>query len=396
MMVWLWVGFMVFVLAMLAADLFLINRKPHVINTKEALAWTGVCIFMALLFNVAVYFIYEHNWLDIGANYATINATDGLTAEEGVEGVTPPPQAEAVITATGHGKRAATEFFTGWLIEYSLSMDNIFVIALIFAHFRVPQQYQHRLLFWGILGALVLRGVMILAGAALVKHFEWVLYLFGIFLVYTGVQLFRDKGKDLDPESGWVFRMARRILPIAPSNDGPKFTTRVNGRFMFTPLFVVLLVIESSDVVFAVDSIPAIFGITRDPFLVFTSNVFAILGLRSLYFALAALMDKFRYAKYSLGFILAFVGVKMMLEGVHLPRVFLLREDGTLPEGLGWLPEHHVHISPYLSLGIIAAALVAGIVGSVLIPTKGPVHIPHAPNLPEGERVLPGNEEPRP
>ncbi len=302
MIAWLWVGFVVFVLVMLAIDLFFVNRNPHEVRIKEALGWTGVCIVLALIFNVAVYYIYEHDWLGIGSNFANLTAAAAGTSEPGT-----------LTTPTGQGKRAAMQFFTGWLIEYSLSMDNIFVIALIFAHFRIPSRYQHRVLFWGILGALILRGVLILAGAALVAEFEWIIYIFGAFLIYTGIKLVSQNSDDYDPEKGIVLRMARKVLPVSPGLDGERFTTRVNAKLFFTPLFIVLLVVETTDVVFAVDSIPAIFGITRDPFLVFTSNVFAIMGLRSLYFALASLMNKFSYLKYSLAFIRVFVGVKMML-----------------------------------------------------------------------------------
>lgn len=353
MIAWLWAGFVVFVLVMLALDLFVVNRKPHVINAREALAWTGVCIALALLFNVAVYFIYAHDWLGIGTQFATQHAP-GLAGER-------------MDSGPALGKRAATEFFTGWLIEYSLSMDNIFVIALIFGHFKVPQQYQHRLLFWGIMGALVLRGVMILAGAALVQNFEWILYIFGALLIFTGFKLVAQKDEDFDPEHGFVLRIARRLLPISSSEHGSRFTTRVDGRFMFTPLFVVLLVVETTDVVFAVDSIPAIFGITRDPFLVFTSNVFAIMGLRSLYFALASLMNKFRFIKFSLAFILVFVGVKMMLEGVHHLRPIAGKVLKEVPSWLGWLPSDPVHINPAISLSIIAGALVIGVGTSMIV-----------------------------
>ncbi|GJQ29354.1 MAG: membrane protein [Phycisphaerae bacterium] len=351
----LWIGFIVFVLAMLAIDLFLVNRDPHEVRMKEALGWTGVCVALALLFNVAVYYIYEHDWLGIGSNFANLTAPGGP---------------EHLVVPTGMGKRAATEFFTGWLIEYSLSMDNIFVIALIFAHFRIPAKYQHRVLFWGIMGALILRGVMILAGSVLVTRFEWVIYLFGLFLIYTGIKMVGQNSDDYDPEQGIVLRTARRLLPVTAGLDGERFTTRVDGRLMVTPLFIVLLIVESTDVVFAVDSIPAIFGITRDPFLVFTSNVFAIMGLRSLYFALASLMNKFTYLKYSLAFILVFVGVKMMLEGVHHVRPLVERWSGGLPSWLGWLPVEPVHLTPTVSLSIIAVALAAGVGVSLARPPK--------------------------
>lgn len=373
MIAWLWVGFVVFVLVMLAIDLFFVNRNPHEIRIKEALGWTGVCIVMALLFNVAVYYIYEHDWMGIGTNFANLSAAAGGTEQPGT-----------LTVPTGQGKRAAMQFLTGWLIEYSLSMDNIFVIALIFAHFRIPSQYQHRVLFWGILGALILRGVMILAGAALVAEFEWIIYIFGAFLIYTGVKLVSQDAGEYDPEKGIVLRLARKLLPVSGGLESERFTTRIGGRFLFTPLFIVLLVVETTDVVFAVDSIPAIFGITRDPFLVFTSNVFAIMGLRSLYFALASLMNKFAYLKYSLAFILVFVGVKMMLEGLHHIRPLTDKALGGLPSYLAWLPENQVHLSSTLSLSIIAGALALGVAYSMLKPpsvsSDTPPPVPPAPH----------------
>lgn len=315
---WVWVLFCGFVLVMLALDLFVVNRTPHVVKTKEALLWTGVCVVLALAFSVLVYFGYRGDWLQVATDYAE-HHPKGATAHE-------------------LGLEAATKFVTGWLVEYSLSLDNIFVIAVIFRHFRVESRYQHRVLFWGILGALVLRAVMILTGAALVSRFEWVLYLFGAILVYTGIRLVTQKEEDMDPEHGWVYRSARKLLPLAHGYHGERFVVVQNGRRLFTGLFLVLVVVETTDVVFAVDSIPAILGITTDPFIVFTSNVFAILGLRSMYFALAAMMDKFKYLKYSLAFVLVFVGVKMLVKyfGVHFePAVTLSIITGALGLGVG-------------------------------------------------------------
>lgn len=377
MIAFLWIGFILFVLVMLALDLFVVNRKPHEINVRAALGWTGVCIVVALAFNVAVYYIYEHNWLGIGSQFALINAPD---APAGQAPEAPPSEAQLPAgVRTGQGTRAAQEFFTGWLIEYSLSMDNIFVIALIFAHFQVPAKFQHRVLFWGILGALVLRGVMIGLGAVLVTHFEWVLYIFGAILIYTGVKLVMQREEEFDPEHGWVLRLARRLLPISRGISAERFTARIDGKLYFTPLFIVLLVVETTDVVFAIDSIPAIFGITKDPFLVFTSNIFAIMGLRSLYFALAALMDKFKYVKFSLAFILAFVGVKMMLEGLHHLRPISGKVFGGVPGWLDWLPAEQVHISSGVSLGVIAAALTVGVGTSVMLARRKPR--PQPPDL---------------
>lgn len=285
MTVWLWIGFIVLVLGMLALDLGVFHRRPHVIGTREALAWTAFWVVIALLFNTAVYYMYEHHWLGIGLHI-------------------------------GHqlgGRQAALEFFSGYLIEKSLSLDNIFVIALIFAYFRVPAMFQHRVLFWGILGALIMRGVMIAAGVALIQRFDWITYVFGAILFVTAVKMLLTSEESVEPENNILVRFARRWYAVSPGFEGQRFFTRIDGRRGITPLFLVLLVVESTDVLFAVDSIPAIFAVTRDPFIVFTSNVFAILGLRSLYFALASLMDRFRYLKLSLVFVLAFVGVKMIL-----------------------------------------------------------------------------------
>lgn len=294
MTIWLWGGFILFVLVMLFLDLMVVNRKAHVISAREAIAWTCVCIVLALIFNGLVYFMYRDHWLGLGLG----------------------PEGKVLLS----GAEAAQVFFGGWLVEYSLSMDNIFVIALIFQYFRVPGQYQHRVLFWGILGALVMRGVMIAAGTTLVQRFDWTLYLFGAFLIYTAIRMLMAGDETPDPERGWIVRTARRILPMTPGYEGERFFSKVDGRLAMTPLFLVLLVVETTDVVFAVDSIPAILGITTDPFIVFTSNVFAILGLRSMYFALAAIIDKFRYLKVSLVFVLAFVGVKMLIKDLyHIP-----------------------------------------------------------------------------
>ncbi|HNQ23470.1 MAG TPA: TerC family protein [Phycisphaerae bacterium] len=313
MTILLWIGFIVFVLLMLAIDLGIFNRQAHVISAREALAWTVVWIVCALLFNVLVYYLYTHHWLGIGKDI-------------------------------GHelsGSEAAVQFFTGYVIEKSLSLDNIFVIALIFAYFQIPRMYQHRVLMWGVLGALVLRGVMIGAGVALIRRFEWIIYVFGVLLLATAVKMLMAQRENIEPDRNPLIRLARRFYPVTPELQGQKFFVRMDGRRAITPLFLVLLMVESTDVLFAVDSIPAIFAITRDPFLVFTSNVFAILGLRSLYFALASLLDKFRYLKTSLVFILAFVGVKMLLS-------------------------HHHPIPTAFSLSVIAAALLVGVAASVI------------------------------
>lgn len=309
MTIWLWVGFIVLVLGLLALDLGVFHRKAHVIGIREALAWTGFWIVLALVFNVAVYYIYKHHWLGIG------------------------------VDLDGHS--AALQFFTGYVIEKSLSLDNIFVIALIFAYFKVPGIHQHRVLFWGIVGALVMRGIMILAGAALIQRFDWMVYVFGGLLLLTAVKMLVVRHDNLSPEKNPLFRLARRLYPVSSGFHGGHFFTMVDGQRAITPLFLVLIVVESSDLLFAVDSIPAIFAITTDPFLVFTSNVFAILGLRSLYFALAGMIDRFRYLKISLVFVLAYVGVKMLLS-------------------------HHHPIPTFVSLSVIGGILFVGVVASML------------------------------
>lgn len=289
MTILIWIAFVLLVLGMLALDLGVFHRRLHVIGARESLAWTAVWVAAALAFNVAVYFMYERHWLGIGREI-------------------------------GHelsGRQAALQFFTGYVIEKSLSLDNIFVIALIFAYFAVPAIYQHRVLFWGVLGALVMRGVMIAAGIALIRRFDWMVYVFGTLLLITAVKMLIARHDNLQPEKNPLVRLARRLYPISQTYEKQRFFTRMDGRRAITPLFLVLLVVESSDLLFAVDSIPAIFAITHDPFIVFTSNVFAILGLRSLYFALAAVMQRFRYVKISLVFVLVFVGIKMLLAHHH-------------------------------------------------------------------------------
>ncbi len=308
----IWIGFILFVLALLGLDLGVFNRKAHAIAVKEALAWSAFWISLAMIFNVAIYFMYERHLFGVGLEI-------------------------------GHelsGKQAALQFFTGYVIEKSLSLDNIFVIALIFAYFRVPGMYQHRVLFFGILGALILRGLMIAAGSALIARFNWIVYVFGAFLILTAVKMLIERHDNLEPEKNPFIRLARKLFPLSSEIDGERFFTRVGNKRAVTPLFLVLLMVESSDVLFAVDSIPAIFAVTRDPFLVFTSNIFAILGLRSLYFALAGVMDKFRFLKMGLVFLLAFVGVKMLLS-------------------------HHHPIPTVVSLSIIAGILGVSILASI-------------------------------
>jgi tellurite resistance protein TerC len=268
-MIWFWVAFNLFVLSVLALDLGVFNRKPHAVTVREAALWTGAWVSLALAFN-GVLLVWK-------------------------------------------GRQAALEFLAGYLIEESLSVDNVFVIALIFTHFAAPAEYQRRVLFWGILGALAMRLLLILAGAALLHRFHWVIYLFGAFLVYTGIKMLTSGSEAMEVESNPTVRFFRRLLPITESYEGERFFVRRAGRLFATPLALVLVLVETSDLIFAVDSIPAIFGVTQDPFIVYTSNVFAILGLRSLYFLIAGMIGTFRYLKVGLALVLQFVGAKMLV-----------------------------------------------------------------------------------
>jgi tellurite resistance protein TerC len=268
--IWVWFAFIGGVLVMLALDLGVFNRKAHVVTIKEAAIWTSVWVSLGLAFG-AMMFVWQ-------------------------------------------GQQKGLEWITGYLIEYSLAVDNIFVFVLVFAAFAVPPQYRHRVLFWGIIGALVMRGTMIAVGAQLIKEFHWILYVFGAFLVFTGIRMLMAKSDEhVDLEKNPAVKLARRFFRISPEYDGQKFFTVKNGVRMATPLFLVLVFIEFTDLIFAVDSIPAIFAITTDPFIVFTSNVMAILGLRSMYFLLADIVDRFVYLKTGLAVILAFIGVKLLL-----------------------------------------------------------------------------------
>jgi tellurite resistance protein TerC len=313
-MIWLWTGFIVFVLLMLALDLFVLHRKAHVVKLKEALTWSAVWVGLALLFTVFVYFAYEYHW-------------SGLDSAEDEP----------------DGRAAAILFFTGYVVEKSLSVDNVFVIAMVFSYFGVPRRYQHRLLFWGVVGALLMRAVMILLGTALIVRFHWLLYVFGAFLIFTAAKMLFFR-KEPNPKKNPLVRLARRLFPITQDFEGEHFTVRRKGKLMLTPLALALLVVESTDLMFAVDSIPAIFAITEDPFLVFTSNIFAMLGLRALYFALAGVVKKFYYLKNSLALLLALIGVKMLLKDVL----------------------HAIPGITYYTLGAIALVLTAGIVASLI------------------------------
>ena len=301
--IWFWVLFNLFVLGMLALDLGVFHRDAHVVRPKEAAIWTGVWVSLALLFALGLYV-----WQD--------------------------------------GQTALT-FLTGYVIEESLSVDNIFVIVMIFAYFGVPPQYQHRVLFWGIVGALVMRGTFIALGALLLQRFHWIIYIFGGLLIVTGIRMAIRHDEKFDAEKNPVYKLARRSLPFTAQYDGQKFFTRENGRRVATPLFLVLLMVEFTDLIFAIDSIPAIFAVTRDPFIVYTSNIFAILGLRSLYFLLAGVVGKFHLLKYGLAVILVFVGIKMVgAEFFHVPIL--------------------------VSLGVIVGVLATSIVASLMIPPPPP------------------------
>jgi tellurite resistance protein TerC len=288
---WLWLGFNLFVLAMLALDLGVFHRKAHSVSVREAATWSVVWISLALLFNLGIYAY----WHVLVPNSAYTN------------------------------QEAALAFLTGYLIEKSLSVDNIFVFVLIFSYFAVPTVYQHRILFWGILGALIMRAILIGLGAALLEEFHWIIYIFGAFLIFTGIRMAMHKNEEIDVEHNVVVRLFRRFMPVANRYHGSSFFVNHAGQWMATPLLLVLLVVESTDLVFAVDSIPAIFAVTTDPFLVYTSNIFAILGLRSLYFLLAGVIDKFHYLSLGLAVVLTFVGVKMVIvDFYHIPTLFSL------------------------------------------------------------------------
>ncbi len=292
-----WIVFNVFVFSMLALDLGVFNRKPHTPSFREAGIWSAIWISLALLFNLGIYI-----WM---------------------------------------GPQRGTEFLTGYLIEYSLSVDNIFVFVLIFSSFAVPSQYQHRVLFWGVLGALILRGILIFAGAALIERFHWVLYIFGAFLIFAGIRMFRSESEEtIDLENNRILKFVRRFIPVTNSYHGQLFFIYEQGQRMATPLFMVLVLVEFTDLLFALDSIPAIFAVTREPFIVYTSNVFAIMGLRSLYFLLAGVVQKFVYLRYGLAFILTFVGFKI-------------------------LTESFLHISNIVSLLVIASALAISVFASL-------------------------------
>ncbi|MGC4014507.1 MAG: TerC family protein [Luteolibacter sp.] len=350
-MIWAWLIFIGFVLLMLALDLGVFHRKSHVVGFKESLGWSAVWITLGVAFSSVVYFAYDRHWFGLGM---AVDAVDGVI---------------------NTGKLAATKYLTGYVVEKSLSVDNIFVIAMIFGSLAVPAKYQHRVLFWGILGALLLRGLMIGVGSALVANFHWVLYLFGAFLIFTAIKMLVMKEKEEHPENNPVVRWLRKFFPVTRDYHGEHFIVTAGeksseepavaggpvvtdpvvaaapkGKRLLTPLAVALVLVEFTDVIFAVDSIPAIFAITADPFLVFTSNVFAILGLRSLYFALAGMIAKFVFLKPALSMVLLVVGGKML--------------------AAKWLKAVLGDSFNFTILGVILAILATGVVASLVAGKK--------------------------
>jgi len=304
-----WICFLTAIFIFLALDLGIFNKTPHIISSKEAGKWTAIFVFISFAFSGIIYWLYNTNYI---ANPNALQPT-----------------------------AAAIKFITGYLIELSLSIDNIFVIAIIFSAFKIPKKYQHRVLFWGILGAIVFRGLMIYSGVLLINKFSWTTYLFGGFLIFTALKmLFTAEDNNFEPKNSMVYKILGKIIPIAHQTDKDHFFIKTNHKTFATPLFVALVVIEVMDVVFAVDSVPAILAITSDPFLVFSSNIFAILGLRSMYFFLANMLEKFSYLEYSLIAILSFVGLKMLLHDL-------------------------LEIPEWISLAFIALSLLVGIIISL-------------------------------
>lgn len=310
---WIWVLFIALVMVFLALDLGVFHRHEHVIRSKEAGMWTALWVSVALGFSGVIYWLFSNGMVE--------NPT----------GLTP--------------NTAVLKYITGYLIELSLSIDNVFVIAVIFSTFTIPPLYQHRVLFWGILGAIVFRGLMIIFGVALINKFDWIIYVFGAFLLYTAFKMLKSDDTEFDPQKSFMFRQLKKVYPITTTLHGHDFFVKRMGVTAATPLFVALVIIEVTDVLFALDSIPAILAITADPFIVFSSNILAILGLRSMYFLISRMLQKFRFINYSLVVILAFVGLKMLFA-------------------------HQIEVPEWISLTVIAASLVLGIVASLLIPEK--------------------------
>ncbi|SIS70841.1 tellurite resistance protein TerC [Zobellia uliginosa] len=310
---WVWILFIALIIFFLALDLGVFNKHEHVIKSKEAAIWTAIWVSVALAFSGVIYWLFSSGMVENPTN------------------LTP--------------NKAVLKYITGYLIELSLSIDNVFVIAVIFSSFKIPALYQHRVLFWGILGAIVFRGLMIFFGVALITKFEWIIYVFGLFLLWTAYKMLKGDDEDFNPKDSWVFKQIRRVYPITSTMHGHDFFIKKRGLNAATPLFVALVVIELTDVLFALDSIPAILAITADPFIVFSSNILAILGLRSMYFLISRMLAKFRFINYSLVVILAFVGLKMLFS-------------------------HQIELPEWLSLAVISVSLLAGIGASLLIPAK--------------------------
>ncbi|HEX7035599.1 MAG TPA: TerC/Alx family metal homeostasis membrane protein [Pseudomonadales bacterium] len=307
----IWCSFIAVIMGLIVLDLLVLHRQPGVIGTRTALKYWAGWMALAVLFNVYIYFLYETNWL--GWGLSQIRDLDGA--------------------------EASLQFLTGYLIELSLSIDNVFVIMMIFEFMRVPPALQHRVLFWGILGAILLRALMILLGAALIAKFDWVTYVLGAILIVSAGRMLAISS-ETDPSDILAVRLAQRLIPVSPQFDGAHFLTRVDGKLLATPMFLTLVMVEWADVVFAVDSVPAIFAVTRDPFLVFTSNVFAILGLRTLFFVISGMVREMAYLKFSLVFILTFVGIKMILG-------------------------HHLDIPSWVSLVVVTVSIAVGVMASL-------------------------------
>lgn len=310
---WVWILFIALITIFLALDLGVFHKNDHVIKTKEAGIWTAIWITVALSFSGVIYWLFSNGLVD--------NPT----------GLTP--------------NNAVLKYITGYLIELSLSIDNVFVIAVIFTSFKIPAMYQHRVLFWGILGAIIFRGLMILFGVALITRFEWIIYVFGVFLLFTAFKMLKGEEPHFEPKNSFVFRQIKKIYPITSKMHGHDFFIKRMGVTAATPLFVALIIIELTDVLFALDSIPAILAITADPFIIFSSNILAILGLRSMYFLISRMLEKFRYINYSLVIILAFVGLKMLFS-------------------------HYIELPEWVSLTVISVALLGGMLASLMIPDK--------------------------
>ncbi|MBC6998363.1 TerC family protein [Cytophaga sp. FL35] len=310
---WVWILFIALVMVFLALDLGVFNKNDHVIKSKEAGIWTAVWVSVALGFSGVIYWLFSSGMVENPTNLTPNNAV--------------------------------LKYVTGYLIELSLSIDNVFVIAVIFTSFNIPPLYQHRVLFWGILGAIIFRGLMIVFGVALISKFEWIIYVFGVFLLYTAYKMLKSDDSEFDPKKSWIFRQVKKVFPVTHQIQGHDFFVKRMGVRAATPLFMALIVIELTDVLFALDSIPAILAITADPFIVFSSNILAILGLRSMYFLISRMLEKFRYINYSLVVILAFVGLKMLFS-------------------------HNIELPEWVSLTVITVSLLAGIIASLVIPQK--------------------------